>query len=385
MIKEEGERVKRLIAKPKTIKLIHGTNSSIIDSVLKDGLLPEGLTGNAMFNYNDYGRKGEPKHADSIYLTDDLDAGIRYASNAVKHNDGFPVVLEMEVNESALSWDDDAFYKNYGDFDFGERDDETGEWIRKPSKDLWEQSLAINDQCTHAGTIEPSQFTRIYIENKWWSVDNFKNILDNYKDIKVNMTPLNEKDEINLKEFKMEIAKYGLSLTVSILGRRIYMYNLVENDKLDLISKTAVSIAIMEALKLSIKEFGAKIISSPELKRIGLNPKTSCFNYVFGSFDIKSDENILDELTEKVDRSFKDRDILKNIIDCKATDEDFNELYMYNPDFIDNLTTYCTGILNYDYNKVIETLNQISKNYHDAYEQLEAEVAYLEANKNKSS
>lgn len=229
-----GEKLKRLIAKSKTIELLHGTNSSIIDSVLSEGLIPEGFTGNAMFNYNDYGRKGEPKHADSVYLTNDLENAQRYATNAVKHNGGFPIVIESEVLEEALSWDDDAFYKNYGDFDFGERNDENGEWKRKPSKDLWQQSLDINMQCTHAGVVQPSQFTKIFIENKWWSIDDFKTILSYYNDINLNIVPLNENKEINLREFKVDIVTYNLSITISILGRRIYLYNLVGQGELNL-------------------------------------------------------------------------------------------------------------------------------------------------------
>lgn len=362
------------------IKLLHGTNSSFIDSVLKDGLIPEGFTGNAMFNYNDYGRKGEPKHADSVYLTNDLENAQRYAANAVKHNSGFPIVIESEVLEEALSWDDDAFYKNYGDFDFGERNDESGEWKRKPSKDLWEQSLDINMQCTHAGVVQPSQFTKIFIENKWWSIEDFKQILDHYNGISLDIVPLNEKNEINLREFKFDVANYELSITISVLGRRIYVYNLINGKELDLLQKTAVSIKILESLKGSIKEFGAKIISSPDLKKIGLNPKSSCFNYVFGSFELKSNEDILEDIQSKVDRSFNDRDILENIIKGSASEDEFDQIYKYNPDFIENLVEYCRNILNYDENVVIDTLKTIIDVYHDSYEQISAEIEYLEFN-----
>lgn len=375
-----GEKLKRLIAKSKTIELLHGTNSSIIDSVLSEGLIPEGFTGNAMFNYNDYGRKGEPKHADSVYLTNDLENAQRYATNAVKHNGGFPIVIESEVLEEALSWDDDAFYKNYGDFDFGERNDENGEWKRKPSKDLWQQSLDINMQCTHAGVVQPSQFTKIFIENKWWSIDDFKTILSYYNDINLNIVPLNENKEINLREFKVDIVTYNLSITISILGRRIYLYNLVGQGELNLFEKTAVSIKIMETLKSSVKEFGAKIISSPDLKKIGLNPKYSCFFYVFGSFDLKSVEDIMEDIQSKVDRSFNDRDILENVIKGSATEEEFDQIYKYNPDFIENLVDYCRNILNYDENTVIDTLRKIISIYHDSYEQISAEIEYLEFN-----
>lgn len=366
------------MSEKRTIKLLHGTNSSVIESIFKYGLLPEGFTNNAMFNYNDYGRKGKPKHPECIYLTDDLENAKRYAANAVKHNGGFPIIIEVEVNTDALTWDDDAFYRNYGDFDFGEKDIETGEWIRKPEKELWEQSLEINNQCAHYGKIPKSQFTRIYLDSKWWTIEQFEEIYQKYKEFNLRSTLLNENDEIYLKEFKIELDKFDLSLDITILNRIIYFYNLKNEVKLSNLEKVAFSIKLMQFVKENIKEFGAKIISASNLRTIGLNPKKSSFNYVFGVFEIKSNDDIIEDIKEKIDRSFKDKQILKDIIEGKASEEDFNQLYEFNPDFIEELIDYCKNILNYDDNKVLETLTNIKNKYHDIYDELQAEIEYLQ-------
>jgi hypothetical protein len=63
-----------------------------------------------MFNYNDYNRKGIPKHPDCIYLTNSLMIAKQYGANAVKKRGGFPFIFKVVVNQKNLTWDDDAFY-----------------------------------------------------------------------------------------------------------------------------------------------------------------------------------------------------------------------------------------------------------------------------------
>lgn len=369
--------MKRLVRKAEeTIKLLHGTSSKYIDSILTEGLLPEGFTGNAMFNYNDYGRKGEPKHPDCVYLTNDLENATRYSTNSVKHNGGFPFIVEVEVSTSALTWDDDAFYKNYGDFDFGEKDESNVEWIKKPSKELWQQSLDINMQCSHYGKVEPKDFKRVFLNGKWISFDNFVEIVKEYKKVEIQHSIVNEDNSCSLKDMIIESNNSFKSRT-TILGRNIYFYDFSIGESLNSYQKSALSIKIMEWLKSQIKEFGAKITYTPDFKKINYNAKASCFAYVFGVFEIKSNDGILEELQNRINDGHHESDILKKIIDGTASEDEFDLLYNYSIDFVGDIIEYCKNMLNYNKDKIIEVLTNIKEKYKDSYEQLEAEIEYL--------
>lgn len=369
--------MKRLLKKSEnTIKLLHGTSSRFINSIMDRGLLPEGFTGNAMFNYNDYGRKGEPKHPDCVYLTNDLENAIRYSTNSVKHNGGFPFVVEVEVDTSSLTWDDDAFYKNYGDFDFGKKDDSTGEWITKPKKELWEQSLDINFQCAHYGKIESNNFKRIFLNGKWISIDDFLNIINEYKQLEIHSIVINDDKSCLLKDFRIE-TKNSFKSRVTILNRRIYLYDFSLKQDLNNYQKSALSIKIMEWLKETIGEFGAKIIYTPDFKKINYNAKLSCFNYVFGLFEIKSNDSIIEDLEKKIYRAHDDSNILEKIINCTANEEEFDSLYEYSVDFVGDVVSYCENVLNYENDKIITVLTNIQNKYKDSYDQIDAEIEYL--------
>jgi len=366
--------LKRLLKKSSSkVKLMHGTSSSYIDSILKEGLIPVAFTGNLMFNYNDYGRKGEPKHPECIYLTNDLENATRYANNSVKHNGGFPLILEVEVDSDALSWDDDAFYKNYGDFDFGEKDGDR--WVRKPKKELWQQSLDINMQCTHFGKIESNKFTKIYIEGKWVSIDDFIVILEKYKNTNIEVNIIEENN--NTKTKKVKINSDKIIFDIVKINRIMYFYNLNILKEIDKHEKFAINIKFMEKLKEFIGEFGCKIVYTPDFKKLNFIAKSSCFNYVFGAFEIVSNDDIEDKIKNTIESSIKDEEKLINIINLKANEEEFNYLYDYSVDFSGDIVEYCRNTLNYSNEQIIEVLEKIKNNYSDSYEQLSAEIEYL--------
>lgn len=374
--------MKRLIKKSsETIELMHGTNSTIMDSVLQNGIIPSGFTSNFMFNYNDYGRKGEPKHPDCIYLTNDLENAKRYSANAVKHNKGFPVVMKVEVETDALTWDDDAFYKSYNEFDFAEKDFVDKEFISKPNKELWEQSLEINKQCSHHGIIKKEQIKEIFLNGKWISINDFIQVFDTYKNIEIKSSLVNSSTKFFLKDFVIDVID-KIKCNISFIDRNIYLYNLNEvNMNLSNFEKTALSVKIMEFLKENIKEFGATIIYSSEFKQIGFNPKTSCLGYIFGIFEVKSEKDILTKVVEDSDDKNKKSELLSSILNCTAEEDEFNLAYEYSVDFVGDLVEYCKNFLQYDNNKIINVLHQVKQKYNDAYNQLDAEIEYLKVKK----
>lgn len=368
--------MKRLSGKESTIKLLHGTSSKLIESIFEHGLLPQGLTDNTMFNYTDYGRKGVAKHVDCVYLTNDLENAIRYANNAVKHKGGFPIVMEVEVDTKALTWDDDAFYKNYGDFDFGEKDEETGEWIRKPKKPLWEQSLDINTQCAHHGKIERNRFKRFYINSKWIGVYEFIRIYNEYDNMKLKAELMNEKKDYYYKDFKISLENY-LSLMMTIIDRNIFFYNLTVEKAFDKFQKPAFSLALMEFAKDNLKEFGAKIFYTSGFKQIGFNPKNSSLGYAFGRFEINTQENIMEYIELKLQRMDYDSELLTKIIKCEATDEEFDSIYEYSVDFAGDLIEHCKNVLEMSDEEIIDALKRVKQRYNDAYNELDSEIEYL--------
>ncbi|AEO93324.1 gp53 [Bacillus phage G] len=359
-----------------TIKLMHGTSSKLAESIFENGLLPQGLTDTKMFNYSDYGREGDARHIECVYLTDDLENAVRYANNAVKHKGGFPLIFEVEVEKSALTWDDDAFYKNYGDFDFGEKDEESGTWIKKPSKQLWEQSLTINNQCAHYGKIERDSFKRINLNSKWINIYNFIRIYNSYD--KMNLKPelLKEKEEYYYKEFSLEIDD-NLKLMASIIDRNIFLYNLEIVKSLDKFEKQAFSLILMEFLKDNLKEFGAKIFYTSDFKSLNFNPKISSLNYAFGRFEINSLESILDHVQLRIQRMDEDSIMMSKIVNCEASEEEFDLIYEYSIDFSGDLIEFCEKSLQMDNDSILDVLKRVKHQYNDAYNELDAEIEYL--------
>lgn len=369
--------MKRLVKKAeKTIKLLHGTSSAIIESVFKDGLLPEGLTGNAMFNYNDYGRKGEPKHPECVYLTDELEDALRYGANAVKHNGGFPVILEVEVSTEALTWDDDAFYKNYGDYDFGERNSETGEWIRQPKTQLWEQSLEINHQCAHFGKIEPNKFKRIFLNGKWIGAYDFVRVYNEYDKMEFKANEIKDKKKYYFKDFEIEVVgQVGMLLT--IIDRNVFFYNVSVESEFDKYQKQALSLKLMEFTKENIKEFGAKIFYTPELKSLGFNAKASSLGYAFGRFQINDQEDLISQMKERIMRLDGDSEIMDKIIEGKASDEEFDSVFLYSIDFVGDLVEYCEDVLGYNQDKIVSVLQNVKQMYNKSEDEVQAEIEYI--------
>ncbi|MNM62935.1 hypothetical protein D3C81_742860 [compost metagenome] len=367
----------RLVKKAeKTIKLMHGTSSTIIEKVFSDGLVPEGLTGNAMFNYNDYGRNGEPKHPECVYLTDDLEDALRYGANAVKHNNGFPVILEVEVSVDALTWDDDAFYKNYGDYDFGERDTQTGNWIRRSKKPLYEQSLEINRQCAHFGTIHPNKFKRIFLNGKWISTYDFIRIYNEHDKMKLKANEIKEKKNYYFRDFEIEIVDYAKML-LTIIDRNVFFYNINISQEFDKYQKQALSLKLMALAKENIKEFGAKIYYTPDLKSVGFNPKSSSLGYVFGRFQINNQEELVNQMKERIIRLDGDSEILDKIVSGKVSKEEFEGVFLYSVDFIGDLVEHCRDILGFSNDKIISVLQTVKQTYNEASDEAQAEIEYL--------
>jgi hypothetical protein len=368
----------RLVKKAeKTVRLMHGTSSTIIEGVFKDGLMPEGLTGNAMFNYNDYGRKGEPKHPECVYLTNDLEDALKYGANAVKHNGGFPVIIEMEVSTDALTWDDDAFYKNYGDYDFGEKDPDTGEWVKEPKKPLWEQSIEINKQCAHFGKVEPKKFKRIYLNGKWVSTYDFIRIYNEYDSMNLKDEEIKEKKNYYFKDFELEVPGF-VSLILTIIDRNVFFYNvtLLEKD-FDKYQKQAFSLKLMEFAKQNIKEFGAKVYYTPDLKVLGLNPKASSLGYVFGRFQIDDQSGLVEQMKERIKRLDGDSEIMDKIASGKASEEEFHSVFAYSVDFVGDLVDHCKETLGYSNDKIISVLQTVKQKYNEAEDEAQAEIEYL--------
>lgn len=364
------------VEKQEKIKLLHGTSSELAESIFENGLLPQGLTDTTMFNYSDYGRDGEARHIECVYLTNDLDNAIRYANNAVKHKGGFPMIVEVEVEKSALTWDDDAFYKNYGDFDFGEKDEESGVWERKPSKELWEQSLEINDQCAHHGKIERDSFKRVYLNSKWISTYNFIRIYNAYDEMNLQSDLLEEKKEYYYKDFSVSIGE-NVKLIASIIDRNIFLYNLETVKAFDKFEKHAFTLKIMEFLKDNIKEFGAKIFYTSDFKSLGFNPKNSSLGYVFGRFEINKQEDILTHVELRLQRMDEDSALMTKIINCEASEEEFDSIYEFSIDFIGDLIEHCENVLEMDDSSIIDVLKTVKQQYNDAYNELDSEIEYL--------
>lgn len=376
--------MKRLIKAEKkdTVKLLHGTSSKLAESIFQNGLLPQGLTDVTMFNYSDYGRDGHAKHIDCIYLTDDLENAIRYATNAVKHKGGFPLILEVEVETSALTWDDDAFYKNYGDFDFGEKNEETGEWIKKPSKQLWEQSLVINNQCTHHGKIERGSFKRIFLNSKWIGTYDFVRIYNSYDEMDLQSELVSEKQEYYAKDFSVSIGE-ELRLMLSIIDRNLFLYNLESTKAFDKFERPAFSIKLMEFMKDNLKEFGAKIFYTSEFKSLGFNPKASSLGYAFGRFEIAPQDDIAEHVQLRLERMDSDSELMTKIVSCEASEEEFDSIYEYSIDFVGDLIEHCKDALQMDDDTIIDALKHVKQQYNDAYNELDSEIEYLLYSKEK--
>lgn len=370
--------MKRLIKaeKKNTVKLMHGTSSELIESIFENGLLPQGLTDTTMFNYNDYGRQGVAKHVECIYLTDDLENATRYANNAVKHKGGFPVIVEVEVEESALTWDDDAFYKNYGDFDFGKKDEETGEWINKPAKQLWEQSISINNQCAHHGKIIRDKFVRFYLNSKWIKVYDFIKTFNKYDEMKIQSELVNEKKEYYFKEFTFNLNE-NVKGMMTVIDRNIFLYNLEVAKSFDKFEKSAFSLSLMELMKNNLKEFGAKIFYTSDFKSLGFNPKNSSLGYVFGRFEIGPQENILEQIELRIGRMDVDTEVFNKIITNEATEEEFDSVYEYSIDFVGDLVEFCKDAHEMEEQEIIEILKSVKQQYNDAYNELDAEIEYM--------
>ena len=364
-----------------TIKLIHGTNSTIIEDIFKNGLTPVGYTNNAMFNYTDYNRDGEPKHAECIYLGDDVEIGKKYSQNSVKHNGGFPVVIEVNVEKSALTWDDDAFYKNFGDFDLGEKD-ESDEWVKKPKKELWEQSLEINQQCAYHGVIKRDKFTRFYLNEKWISVYDFIRVYNEYDKLELESNIEQENPELSQKEIKIKI-KDKIEFILTIVDRNIFLYQLKNNAELNKYEKSALSLKIMEFIKKNLKEFGAKIFYTSDFKTISFNPKVSSLNYAFGRFQIDSEDNILEEIEARINRMRHDNEIFEKIVELKAEQEEFDFLYEYSIDFSGDLIEYCEIVKEMSSKEIIDVLQDVKHLYNDNYGELDSEISYLKYKEGK--
>ncbi|MNC34907.1 hypothetical protein D3C75_833650 [compost metagenome] len=102
---------------------------------------------------------------------------------------------------------------------------------------------------------------------------------------------------------------------------------------------------------------------------------------MFGSFEIKNEEGLIDELNDKVNLSYKNNEVMKNIVELKASEDEFRLLYDYSIDFVDDLMFFCKTVLGQDDNDIIEILTKISKHYPDSYEQIKAEIEYLQIQK----
>jgi hypothetical protein len=363
------------------VELLHGTTSAFIDSLLNDGILPVGMTGNVQFNYVDYGRKGVPKHPNAVYLTDDLPTAIRYADNAAKKNGGFPMVVRVKVKEDNMSWDDDAFYRFNNRFDFGTRDDK-GNLTKKPKQSLWRQSMKINHQATHIGRILFKDMLEFYIESKWVTPDTFKKVLDVYKSMKVDVKTVSQ-DELNTDKKLSVKVDGGISFDVDSVNRYAFFHNLTgTEDSFDQVKKLAASLKIMEQVTKNIGEWGQVLEYLPSFKKIGFNPAKSGFNYVFSGYrTISSDDEVTKRMKEEKDKDTAYQKDLKKVVELKASQEEFEDVYDFSIDFVGDVVNYCTKVLKHNNSKIIEVLESIGEKYKDSYDQIEAEIDYLKNKK----
>jgi hypothetical protein len=369
--------MKRLLKRSsKKTTLYHGTSSVFINNILQYGLLPEGYTGNAMFVYNDYNRKGKPKHQDCVYLTNSLSSGKRYAANAVKNKSGFPIVLKVLVSEDSLTWDDDAFYKKYKNFDFGEKDVNKLKWNRKPEKELWQQSLDINQQCSHYGIIEPKEIISFLINGKWLTISELQEALIQFDNLNFNYQKINENKKLGLFDYSLRVGDI-FDFEVSIINRNIYLYNVKQYRMPTILEKICMSIKIMQFLKENIGEFGATVVLSTDFKTLGFKPESSVFNYVFGVFKTIENKNLIFELKKSIKYSLIKNSLFQKTINGKATKKEFDFVYDYSVDFVGELISYCENVLGYDINLILKTLTNIQSIYEKSKNQIIPEIKYL--------
>lgn len=377
----------RLIKKSnKQVILYHGTSSSFAEDILKNGILPEGYTGNTMFDYRDYNRKGLSKHPDSVYLTNSLLVSKNYSKNSTKKQGGFPIVLKVSVDEELLTWDDDALYRQYKDFDFGKQDIENLRWEKKPPKKLWEQSIEINKQCSHLGVVGVDRIQSIFINGKWIEVEKFKEVLKEYDNLNLHTQLINKNALLDIKDYTMSIDE-EINLNVSIVGRKIYIYNLryeKENISLSTSKKTAISIKIMQEIKNNVDEFGATIIYDNEILKIGINPKNSVFNYVFGVFKIINGEPLLEDLKKSTDELNIYHKIIRKIVYGKATEKEVKFVSSYSIDFLGDVIKFCVKVLKNNKSSLIKNLETIRDKYKSIYKIVNDKIKYLQITKHES-
>lgn len=149
------------------MKIYHGTAGKLIDTILKDGILPRSMTGNS--NWEKFKSRD-----DMIYLTTAYP--LYFAANAIKSVKTDPMVI-FEVDMDRLS------FKNlYPDEDFvaqvmaqhrGVGLEVIHEEIKGKLdlyKHTWPVSLAKMGTCSHQGRIPPEAITRyakIEIGDRW--------------------------------------------------------------------------------------------------------------------------------------------------------------------------------------------------------------------------
>ncbi len=376
--------LKRLIKKisNKNVILYHGTSSVYMDEVLKNGIIPGTYTGKSVYKYINYNRKGKPKHPDSVYLTNSVDKCIEYANQAVKNLGGFPIVLKVSADESALTWDDDSFYMGYGEFDFGEKNVEEISWNREPKKELWEQSLDLQQQLSHHGIVKPNQISSIHINEKWISKSDFIEIFEKYKDINLKSEIINIDKELSLIDHLIQIE--GFSFIATFVNRKIYMYNfqIEEETKYETTEKEANSIAIMQFLKESLLEFGAEIVYTKDIYRVAINPKKSLFFYAFGISTEKTEEKLFEDIELSIEYLRQNNDIFKKLIDGNATEKEFDFVYNYSIDFVGDFISFCKNKEELSEKEIINVMKKIKDKYKNAYVDLSAQIEYLEFNLN---
>jgi hypothetical protein len=85
--------------------------------------------------------------------------------------------------------------------------------------------------------------------------------------------------------------------------------------------KTTFSISLMENIKNNTFEFGAKITYDEKFIKLGINPKYSSFNYVFGIFESCDSESLINHLNSSIryveNQKLNGEPIMPRVGDCE--------------------------------------------------------------------
>ena len=141
-----------------TIKLMHGTSSSLLKLIKENGLIPP--------LYSNIKTNKETKSEDRIYLTSNVNYAKRFADLAVSKFGGEKIIITVKLDSNNLFIDEDVLTE-YLDSDengyyFANDEDESRYYTLEQINNLTGlDSLNIDEKCRYKGIIKPEMICHI--------------------------------------------------------------------------------------------------------------------------------------------------------------------------------------------------------------------------------